>query len=75
MYCENCGSQVKEGSAFCIKCGARIEDSPAPKKERVMKIQLKDVRTFLFSKQGILALAVLFLHSIDRDCNCICTTG
>lgn len=25
MYCENCGSNIPEGSAFCSNCGAKVE--------------------------------------------------
>ena len=26
MYCENCGSQMPDGSKFCISCGAKVEN-------------------------------------------------
>lgn len=26
MFCKKCGNEVKDGTAFCIKCGARLED-------------------------------------------------
>ncbi len=30
MFCENCGKQIPDGSAFCENCGARVEVAPAP---------------------------------------------
>jgi hypothetical protein len=34
MYCSNCGNQVPEGSAFCLKCGNQLgsKANEAPKK-------------------------------------------
>lgn len=29
MFCANCGKEVKEGSAFCAHCGARIGGNPS----------------------------------------------
>ena len=26
MFCENCGSQIPEGSKFCISCGASVPE-------------------------------------------------
>jgi len=28
LYCQNCGTAVDEGSAFCANCGAQIRGSP-----------------------------------------------
>ncbi|KAB5605377.1 zinc ribbon domain-containing protein [Bifidobacterium jacchi] len=30
MFCPNCGSSIKEGSAFCGECGYRIANAAAP---------------------------------------------
>jgi len=27
MFCEKCGNQIPDGSAFCVKCGAKNESS------------------------------------------------
>ncbi len=27
MYCKNCGAQLKDGDAFCISCGAKVEQA------------------------------------------------
>lgn len=27
MFCKKCGNEVKDGTAFCIKCGVRLEDN------------------------------------------------
>ncbi|MEE9519274.1 MAG: RDD family protein [bacterium] len=27
-YCKNCGEEVTGGSAYCAKCGARVQDPP-----------------------------------------------
>jgi len=37
MYCNSCGNLLPENSAFCGKCGKRIEDGPStpPNKEAV----------------------------------------
>lgn len=29
MFCTNCGKEIKEGSAFCVYCGARIGENPS----------------------------------------------
>lgn len=29
MFCTNCGKEIKEGSAFCAYCGARIGENPS----------------------------------------------
>lgn len=30
MFCENCGKQIPDGSAFCENCGAKMEQVAAP---------------------------------------------
>lgn len=30
MFCENCGSQIPDGSVFCENCGAKMEPAAAP---------------------------------------------
>lgn len=30
MFCENCGSQIPDGSVFCENCGAKMEPEAAP---------------------------------------------
>lgn len=30
MICKNCGSEILDGSKFCINCGAKIEEAVAP---------------------------------------------
>lgn len=30
MFCENCGKQIPDGSAFCEHCGTKMESAPAP---------------------------------------------
>ncbi len=30
MFCENCGKQIPDGSAFCEHCGTRMAAAPAP---------------------------------------------
>lgn len=29
MFCQNCGAEIAEGSAFCPNCGASVESAPA----------------------------------------------
>ena len=29
MFCDNCGSELREGSKFCLKCGARLPGADA----------------------------------------------
>ena len=29
MFCNNCGGEIPEGSAFCVKCGAKVNGAPA----------------------------------------------
>ena len=29
MVCNNCGGEIPEGSAFCVKCGAKVDSTPA----------------------------------------------
>ena len=33
MFCTTCGKKLEEGTKFCIYCGAKQEDAPAPKAE------------------------------------------
>lgn len=38
MFCENCGSQMVDGSKFCAKCGFKMEDgAPVPEKAATKK--------------------------------------
>lgn len=43
MYCQNCGTQVEDGAAFCPKCGKKVESVEAlekvdmPKEEKTQK--------------------------------------
>ncbi|MDY3617783.1 zinc ribbon domain-containing protein [Agathobaculum sp.] len=30
MFCTNCGKEIESGSVFCLHCGARQEQAPAP---------------------------------------------
>ena len=30
MFCENCGKQIPDGSAFCDGCGAKLTQEAAP---------------------------------------------
>lgn len=41
MYCQNCGTQVEDGAAFCPKCGKKMEETlekvAVPMEEKVQK--------------------------------------
>ena len=28
MFCKNCGAEINEGAAFCLKCGAKVGLQP-----------------------------------------------
>lgn len=30
MFCNNCGTQNEDGSAFCMNCGTKLEAAPQP---------------------------------------------
>jgi len=30
MFCNNCGTQLEEGAAFCPNCGSSVGVAPAP---------------------------------------------
>ena len=30
MFCNNCGTQLEEGAAFCPNCGSSVSVAPAP---------------------------------------------
>lgn len=35
MYCEKCGSQMDDGTKFCVSCGAKIESNGAGQEDAV----------------------------------------
>jgi len=40
MFCNNCGKEIPEGSAFCINCGAKVEgEAPAGQPEQQLYSQ------------------------------------
>lgn len=48
MFCQNCGSEVKDDDLFCGECGAKIERTEVPESEPVKKEaapQSESVRT------------------------------
>jgi hypothetical protein len=31
MHCHNCGSEINDGAAFCVSCGARVQTAQSPR--------------------------------------------
>lgn len=55
MYCNNCGTEIKDGSAFCINCGQTQENTaaPAPKKGKAA--------TWIFAALSLLLAVALVI--------------
>lgn len=34
-YCRNCGAQARPGDAFCVSCGARLDEESDPRNEAI----------------------------------------
>ncbi|MBD5636979.1 MAG: zinc-ribbon domain-containing protein [Clostridia bacterium] len=34
MFCQHCGNQIDDDAKFCPKCGAKINEAPAPQGEK-----------------------------------------
>lgn len=43
MFCKNCGNEIKDGMAFCDKCGTEVDFADAEKPKK--KISLKNAET------------------------------
>ena len=43
MNCNNCGSELKEGSKFCISCGEKIDIDPKVSEEEEEDLYDEDI--------------------------------
>lgn len=59
MYCGNCGAELSDGSKFCYKCGASIEDIHANKRLNLKKKALLIIMMLLI----VAALVVVFVFA------------
>lgn len=56
MFCQNCGTEMKEGMAFCPNCGeaiAVIQNSVEINSAEVKDEQSEDVKTVIFSDDAV----------------------
>lgn len=42
MKCSKCNNEIEEGSAFCVFCGAKVEEEPKVSEEVVQESEVKD---------------------------------
>ena len=42
MYCVECGTQLPQDSNFCLKCGAKQQQSPRSSSVEFCKLEIKD---------------------------------
>ncbi|MEP6922962.1 MAG: zinc ribbon domain-containing protein [Pyrinomonadaceae bacterium] len=72
MYCQNCGSELRQNLVFCNRCGGRVNlelekfqsvDLPAKKAVAIRNISI--VVGFI-GVGGIIAIAVLILQLVRR---------
>lgn len=70
MFCENCGSQIPEGSKFCISCGASVPELNPVKDVRDMFEEAPDTMPVEQKKRshnvviGLAALMVLIFVAV-----------
>ena len=84
ITCPNCGNSVPEGSAFCNKCGSRIEQESNDSSnndwnnEHVSRLQQRsnqkkknnDTLKYILIALGVLAFAtIFFLRNCNKDNN------
>ena len=66
-YCSNCGAEINEGAAVCVKCGCAVQSANAPVAPRKTN---KGLAKFIFLSMitlGIYSLVVM--SSLSNDIN------
>lgn len=72
MYCKNCGSEIKEGNTFCVKCGNPIENisENIAQKEKKPKKKLVIISIIILVVIGIIITGVIaipkVIHQIEE---------
>lgn len=68
MFCKNCGSEIQEGSKFCVTCGQKVDDTTESIQQTVSKPVAQPVAQSASQSAGnrkliivIIAIAAVFL--------------
>lgn len=73
MKCRNCGAEIKEGAAFCPKCGVKQEagltqtPQPGPEKNKLLKGAIFGIGAVALAVAAAIVAAVVLLPGKDNS--------
>ena len=68
-YCSNCGAEINEGAAVCVKCGCAVQSAAAPVAPRKTNKSLAKYIFLSIITLGIYGLVVM--SSLGNDINIV----
>lgn len=66
MFCQKCGSEIKQGNEFCTVCGTKKRNSPAAEKATMPKRKKKILWMIIAIVVAVSMLAGYFAYSSKR---------
>ena len=75
MFCEKCGSEIPENSAFCVKCGAKNINLQTPS-NKVQEVKNNDgIASIVVGILGLFFDSYIFLPILSTVAVCIGIRG